>query len=69
MTEMVLVAVALLCLPLLIIDFSMYEASGASDCVDCSIGQLALGWGLVLLPLVIVVCLLVAAVRGMRRRA
>lgn len=69
LTEMILVAVAAFCLPLLIIDLSMYEATGASDCIDCSIGQLALGWGLILLPLTIVVCLLIAAVRAFRRRA
>jgi hypothetical protein len=58
---------AVTCAGLLVVDFLLYESSGASDCASCSAGQTLLGWGLILLPVAVVVLLAVALVQAARR--
>ena len=44
------------CGVLLVGDFLLYESSGASDCGSCSFGQTLLGWGLIVLPIAALAC-------------
>ncbi len=59
---------ALVCAALLVADFLIYQSSGASDCGDCSPGQILVSWGLIVLPLAIVGLLVAATLRTVRHR-
>lgn len=53
----------------LVFDFALYQASGASDFFPtCNLGQTLLGWGLIVLPVGIVGCLIIGTVRVVRKR-
>lgn len=53
---------------LLVVDFLLYQSSGASDCGECSVGQVLVAWGLIVLPVAILGLLGAATAKKLRHR-
>lgn len=50
------------------VDFLLYQSSGASDCGECSGGQILVSWGLIVLPVAILGLLAAATAKKLRHR-